>query len=911
MDDILVDDDPRKQSAKKIKIKQIQKASSRSLGQFLFDWVIKSLLLTIILAIDFTLFANAGSYSIFTPFNGISTEALWIYIGIGATSFIIMLLAMILLPLDNVILAAGIGAFVVALISQFALFDKNSLLLILAGDLFSDDVNVILYKYAPLLIGALVFLITYVILKVFSRSLLFYLTLAVAGVLGWVLSQAYFNPSKPVFYDIKQKVASMGDNIGNNLVFLSFSNLTSIDNLYNLYRRNPQNLLAQKSWQMALGFYANNNFKVYPNAVVARELDEIDSIRSFYNPETDKMKDATNVVLSGGYFDFKHLHLNNNYLAYSSLIDSLKNKGFGINVYQTDKIDICNNDKIDNCAEKINYPFVMQADKVPLVDRVVILAAQWLVSTGIVDSINPVLSVMKYVVDGVKPYPFQVDKLNVVNSFNVLDMIISDIEHNNGNQAYFAIVDLPADTFVYDEYCTLKGIREWADTNNSVLFPVTLGTRQKDYLEQNMCVYGYLNKFMQQLERIGIDENTTVVINGIGTPKFLGDVKENDFYRRMQSEQAVAMAIKSAKATNYAIDYSVCLSRNIVDTYFSGRKACQEFSFIKTTDKVIDNMRKSIKEGKISDNNVKEAMNKFNDWFVDWARLNNYTKVTSQPVIVPNQSASVGDIDVPEIGGSAVNDEIPLEVAEDNPQEDAIEEVVEEVLSESQPETLVEETVKEETAEKNEEGSAEVIPETLFDNGVSEDQKNEENTNENSENLSAAEEPTVTVADEQKSTEENTEEDKPANTEYNVSISDDLKLDIKTDAMNNDDVNPKQGYDLNQVINEAKRKANLSADEAKKEKDAAVKTAQDKVAAAKQQIEESKQNVKNSINNTKEVIKEVERKVEYKNLDLKDVLVAPQTNGQKLSPEELKKQYHEMLNKSATTKHSSVIKVVQ
>ena len=41
MDDIRIDDDPRKQSAKKIK-KMASEEKGRGFGGFLFDWIIKS-----------------------------------------------------------------------------------------------------------------------------------------------------------------------------------------------------------------------------------------------------------------------------------------------------------------------------------------------------------------------------------------------------------------------------------------------------------------------------------------------------------------------------------------------------------------------------------------------------------------------------------------------------------------------------------------------------------------------------------------------------------------------------------------------------------------------------------------------------------------------------------------------------
>ncbi len=886
MNDIRIDDDSRKQSAKKIKKIAEQMGKGRSFGQFLFDWIVKSLLLTCILAINFTLFANAGSYSIFNPFSGMAMEAAMIYIGITALSLIVVLLSMIFLPLDNLLLSAAFGMLAVVLINQFALFDKNSLLLMWFGELFSDDVNVILYKYAPFFIGGVVFLISYIILKIFSRALLLYFTLAVAALLGWIISQAYFNTYKPIFYNIKEKVTTESDNIGSNLVFLSFSDLTSVNNLYNFYRHNIKNAKAGKAWQTALGFYGSNNFKIYSNAVMEKDFSENDNLRSFYNPESKKDKINNEVVLQDGYFDFNNLHINNEYLEHSSLFDSLKNKNFEINVYQSDKINMCHNSKVDNCVEKVNYPFVMQSDKISLNDRAMILVAQWIVSFGFVDSVNPLLNIVKYISGDIKPYPFQVNKLNAINSFKALDMIIDDIEHKGGNQAYFAVIDLPADSFVYDEYCSLKSIKEWVDDSSSVFAPTPLSVRQNAYLDQSMCLYGYLHKFMQQLESTGMDENTTVIITGLGTSNLLKDGKEDDFYRKLQSEQAVATAIKAPKAVNYAFDYSVCLTKNILDTYFSNRKMCQEFDFIKTTDKVIDGIRKTVNDDKINDGVVKKAMANFADWFDDWARNNSYVRNINKPLVVTN---------VNDEGGTDANIATEGNAVATSPT----------IIDNTETETVVAE-VKEESIVNSipldkEEVPSDVIPETLFDNGEEKNIDNNEPEAAEPQGVSVNE-----VAENQDA--EKAIDEKPANTEYEVPVESNLIFEsvaetaqTETEGLSKEN-NPKQGYDLNKIIAEAKRKANLSAEELKEEASADVADVQNKAVVAQEQIEQTAKTLQNSTNNVKTAVKKtaetVTEEAAKRKAALREVLVAPETNGQKLSPEELKEQYHKMLRQN-------------
>ena len=128
MDDIFLDD-PRQQSAQNISRKQKEKKKDkRRLREYLVDLLIKSMLLATLLGIDFTLFAEAGSYNIFTADQTLSTEALWIYTGIAFFSLGLMFLFSFSLTLQNFLVGLGSGFLLLAMFAQFALFDSHSFL---------------------------------------------------------------------------------------------------------------------------------------------------------------------------------------------------------------------------------------------------------------------------------------------------------------------------------------------------------------------------------------------------------------------------------------------------------------------------------------------------------------------------------------------------------------------------------------------------------------------------------------------------------------------------------------------------------------------------------------------------------------------------------------------------------------
>ena len=168
MDDIQIDSKNQKSSKKSKK--------SRSAWQYMFDLIIKTILCGVILSIDFTLFANAGSYNLFSSAMYGNLEALYIYAGIGAVSFILMFISSFVRPLENIVLSIVLALFTVAIINQFATFEKHSGLLILFEGIFSDEANVFMYKNSHMIIALLVFVVSWIILSLLKRQYIFYIT---------------------------------------------------------------------------------------------------------------------------------------------------------------------------------------------------------------------------------------------------------------------------------------------------------------------------------------------------------------------------------------------------------------------------------------------------------------------------------------------------------------------------------------------------------------------------------------------------------------------------------------------------------------------------------------------------------------------------------------------------------------
>ena len=268
MEDIFLDD-PRQTSAQDIsrKQKEKKKKNGRRFREYLVDFFIKSLLLAALLSLDFTLFAEAGSYNLFTTEQTLSPEATLIYEGIIAFSFILIFLFSFSQTLQNLIVGLGSSFLLLALFGQFALFDSHSILLSYIPTAPTGTISKILSNYSHLVLAVTALLFVFIFLSFAKRSTQTYLLGILLLVIGGLMSEAYFNPKSRIF-DTK---ASLGDERAlaqnRNIVFIALQNSPSFYQLSNFDEPKKIPEIQQASNNL-LGFYLQNNFTYYPYAYI-------------------------------------------------------------------------------------------------------------------------------------------------------------------------------------------------------------------------------------------------------------------------------------------------------------------------------------------------------------------------------------------------------------------------------------------------------------------------------------------------------------------------------------------------------------------------------------------------------------------------------------------------------------------
>lgn len=647
MEDIILSD-PRQASAQNISRKQKeQKKKGRRLREYFVDLFIKSLLLAVLLSIDFTLFAEAGSYNLFTAEQTLSQEAIWIYIGIVIFSLSIIFLFSFSLTLQNFIIGLGSGFLLLALFAQFALFDSHSILVKYFSSSLTGTMSNILNHYSHMILAVALILIVFIFLTFAKRSTQTYLFGILLLILGGLLSEAYFNPQTR-FFDTKTSLGEENSHSnGRNFVLIALQNAPSYYQLSS-YNETQKDTSIEQSLNNVLGFYQQNNFTYYPYSYVKNNNNPNLNMVSILNPDNNDNPEQLLLsdVIMNSYWDFKNIGHSKLYLKDNQFFGKFIKDGYNIRAYGGEGIELCTVNSrlsVNRCISRTGLPISFDDLNISPRQKVVVLAAEWLESTGFIRGIDPILGLISAFTREVSPLRFSTKQLKSYNSFKNLDLIAQDISTDKGNNVYITIVDLPGHLFMYDNLCNLKPISEWlsADDKSSVLFQ-----RKISFAEQTSCLYGQLEKFMQKLESSGKLAHTTVVISGLNTPFASIPGVEKDLFKNLQNTKQTGIAIYDPQKDQADIDYSLCTVPGILGKYLS-KKNCTELEGFTITEQLKAQIFQEAQKQEIPNKDIEDAKNTFKQWYASWAAYHQVENNMAEEIIPLEKSPDTPEI-IPE-----------------------------------------------------------------------------------------------------------------------------------------------------------------------------------------------------------------------------------------------------------------------
>ena len=627
-----------------LKEKRDKKKKKQAWSSFFFNLFYKTLVVFCLLAIDFILFADAGSYQIFIEDNIIAPEFYNILIILFIISFAVIYISSFSNFFQNIVLILVFIGISTAFLNRFAMFNKGAMLYGIISSYLGDNVGEIFIYNSHVILIALFSILLFIFFTISQRSTLVYFTGTLIIILLGVMTNTYFTSHKgksDYIVSLDNSHPLIENFQAKRFIHISLPDIGSVANM-NYGEKSIINNRTQKYTQKTknniLGFYEQNNFMLYQNAYVFEPNLFMNLVQNM-NPSVSS-DNLDNIILDrvsiDSLWNFSNINNNYLYLRNTQLFSSFRKAKYNISVYQSRGVELCNQqENVSRCIRKQNFPVNLNILNIPTWKKGVILFAQWIESSGIFKDFSSLYAITKpfFNIKDIPLLSYSTNSFYVINSINVFDILAKDIAEDKTNYAYFVFVDLPSDMYIYDEFCKIKPIKDWEfEKGQPWVSAVNENKKIYAYNEQINCLYGKLEEFMQRLEKSGVLEKSVVVIQGLSGFDNFNKTSYNMYINDFKGNNLSAIAIRDPLKKESEIHNDVCLSSNILKSYLFKSPQCEELKEFNMHVGPKNELIKSLKENDITKENMLIAKNKFLRWFKKWLQKNPQSKISLTPL---------------------------------------------------------------------------------------------------------------------------------------------------------------------------------------------------------------------------------------------------------------------------------------
>lgn len=606
--------------------KRKRKKTNHAFLNYLFNLAACCLITISLLGINFVLFASSGSINVFSG-SSLRPEIFYTLIGLSAVVVLVYFLLSFLSIIIYLLTALTTGLFTYSMVHQFANFNTGD------GSGGSET-------FGAVAAGVIVFAILTFTPKRFKALLVMVAVFCFGAVLvnqNRPASEFLIEPDMPA-------ALAAANEEGEKTVTLMIANAPSYNYLAGLGKTDAAEIYKNRLMEIMLGFYAKNGFRLYPNAYVTHNNQFVNAARNLNYAAGEEVSFLQTQVLKEGYWQFKNREEFEAYLKDNAVYDDLKEKGYKISAYQSHGINLCDKDNavaVDRCVTKVNFPLNIDGVNLPTGDKIQVLLVQWLESTGLFSHEG----MMETVYGWLKPFfnpsrspliGVSYKNLYVVNSFENLNLLISDIAEDKGRHAYFVYLDLPADMYIYDDMCRLLPVSQWLPKYNQPWVDnQSLLEKRNAYLKQTMCLFGQLEKTLQAIRRLPDGDKVTFIIEGLsGMDDLVGSDNES-LSDRFRNAQMVTLAIRPPASKRFVINQSICPVEEILNNQLANGPKCEEFgrtTLSKSTKKII---KEALSGVRFNNAVAQKSLQEFNSWYKQWSKVN-YQAPKSLPLTKTN-----------------------------------------------------------------------------------------------------------------------------------------------------------------------------------------------------------------------------------------------------------------------------------
>lgn len=704
MHDVIIDDTKSSFAAVNSVQRERKPQKKRSFSGYLVDWVEKALIIACLISIDFLAFAGAGSYQMFDHSTFLTLEVWYIIAGIFAASVLLMYILSFSSFFQNVTVSVVVALFITVMLNQFAAFDKNSMLASLVATYVSHDIGLLFNYVSHIILSVFIGFLFFLFVSFASKKLIAWFVLFLMVIMIAVTFGQFSSRNENVKYNVvREDVKTIGDKPGKRFIFIGMPTVGSYNYLNDIIQEQKTVNKAEaeslrKSLDIMLGFYANNGFIMYPHSYV-NELDANNNwgqILNINNPKNAFEYTQKNISVDK-FWKFNYLSPKYLFLKENKLYDTFKKAKFGVNAYQNGGVEMCkvnNETAVNRCVEKNGKPIDFDGMNLSLEQKIEVLAAQWVESWGIFENFSYLYSLLRPFVD-VETFPvvgISYKNIDIKNSLDVLDRLAKDVESDTGDKAYFVNLNMPGDTFIYDEFCRIKPIEKWQNKiDQPWVRKISDKDKRKAYAEQLRCVYGSLQKFMDRLQQSETGKKSVVVIQGMSGINGMVPLTEKGFLKEIKNKKYVDMAIKDPLKGDFKVAHDICSAPNILKQYLYRKGKCPELKEFNLHVDAARDFANSLHSLTFDDALVEAAKKNYISWYQDWQK--------AQPGSILKAGALLPQKTEEDKSKAVASEEAPADVVADEAKKE-----------ETAPEKTAD-AVKEAVVPETDEAIADVLPE--------------------------------------------------------------------------------------------------------------------------------------------------------------------------------------------------------
>ena len=579
-----------------------------------YDKFLRAFYLFLLFAIDLVMFVYSINAKLIE--NGTFNPAVLAVFGaLFAFFFVLILFLSFSKDIQNVVCALFTMVFVVIFFNQFALFDVDNFI----EDWLEQKASWLTFICiipSSWLLGLLIGVLIFFAFRASFAMLFVVLVLLFAGLIG-IQKNEFLPVAKSEYNEVKSLGAKTNTERKGNLVYFMLPKFPSYQLLSSVRDHNFRELR-----DMMVGFYAVNNFEIYPNAFVKKD-DTISNMIDIFNQIDYTSSASGNRAYSEfiNNWDFIHGGLDYFSLEENRLYDYLKENGYNISTYAMPGFNTCikaGTMGTDRCVIK-NYKTVSFYDKSKTVEQnVYTLLAEWILSVK--DRNLKSFAKMFANMSPLKGIKVSAEnrRVSLEGAPELLNVAAEHYMKDKGGQIYMIYVDLPSDIYIYDEFCNVKPRKEWVALKDNSIQNGGIDEKRKAYADQAKCLIGKLQEYMDVVNTSYKNEKTDVIIQGVSTIRDLAGMMAGR-YGNFVKDQLVNLAIRKGKRPKFLINANICLASDFTKTLIRYQDYCYSIDNMKLkTDEALNLKQNLINNSIIRGSKISNIAANYRDWYEEY-----------------------------------------------------------------------------------------------------------------------------------------------------------------------------------------------------------------------------------------------------------------------------------------------------